>query len=314
MNTSREDIVKPAPRLMRSRVLLGFVGLCLLLWCVKSIHHAMQPKYQGKTAEEWFKAIKTTYYDKYMPTWNIESDDPALIALGAMGENTLPVLRAEFARRESPLKNRFIKLLNNHLKQKLPLDSRLERHTKVRHVLFRVKTKADPLVPFFLDQMDSQDPETLKSAVLCLRFINTRPEVVLPVMIPLLGIRTNDVFYPARLCISSYTNDAQIALPLLLKATHSTNSFQRVISAFLLHHHFSQTNTAFIALFREILHEQPNELDDSVWLAGYLEKSSLTFTFITPLLELRRAKAYGATPQEVYDAYLKICPQGFQQP
>lgn len=94
-------ITKPLGRFARSRVLLGFVTVCVLVWGIKAIHYAMQPKYDGKTASEWFEEAKG--FDFSTENRQGRYQQPAVIALKGLGTNAVWYLWKETNRTNSTL-------------------------------------------------------------------------------------------------------------------------------------------------------------------------------------------------------------------
>jgi len=96
---------KPRHRLTPTRLLLVFVGLCLLLWDIKAIHHALQPKYQGKTAQEWFEEAREIAQTEGREVIAREKHarQPAVVALKSLGATAVWYLWKEVNHKDSTL-------------------------------------------------------------------------------------------------------------------------------------------------------------------------------------------------------------------
>ncbi|MGV3756655.1 MAG: hypothetical protein ACO1QS_14830 [Verrucomicrobiota bacterium] len=124
------DKPKPRPRLTFARLFLGFATLCLLVWCLKTVHYALQPKYQGKTAEEWFALIDTHGQSGSNGILAISHDDPAVRALKQLGSAPVRFLWRELHARDSRVKAVFIERIRAWSNNRWSIASSRERNFK----------------------------------------------------------------------------------------------------------------------------------------------------------------------------------------
>lgn len=154
-NTATQ-VVK-GPRLTRSRLLVGFVGLCLLLWGINAIHHAMLPKYRGKTMAEWFNEIrcdvdrKTGYF--------VLVNDPAAQAFNHFGESGIVYLASQIQPDVSTFSAELVSNIRILTKNRVRIDSAEIRNIKASEALRQLGTNALPAVPYLLQLAKaSNDP------------------------------------------------------------------------------------------------------------------------------------------------------------
>jgi hypothetical protein len=99
--TAPKSIATVAPnRKTLWRYLAAFATLCLLLWSIKAIQYARQPKYQGKTAAEWF--VEARGWPDIGEDKQLMSEPPG-IAFKNMGTNAIWFLWREHLRKDSAI-------------------------------------------------------------------------------------------------------------------------------------------------------------------------------------------------------------------
>lgn len=175
----------PRKRSMRSRVLLGIVGLCLFLWSTKAVRHAMQPKYQGKTAEEWFATIDP--YD-HSPTATgdsmlIKHDDPAILAFQHFGSDAAEFLWQELYHQDSKAKAWLINQIRIASRNRWIIDTADGRNFKARMALQAMGPKADCLIPELLLSARSTDNQECYRSLDLIGEIGTRTDVTVPFLV-----------------------------------------------------------------------------------------------------------------------------------
>jgi len=236
---------------MRHRWLWSVVILCLLLWGIKAVHHAMQPQYQGKTAEEWFDAIQIRKPGQGRNEHTYTMLDPAVTALAKMDADAVRVIVEKYQQEDSALRRWLIHQVEHYSKGKKLWESQEDRRIRAYLVVFELKDKADPLVPLLVHATETDDGMERQRAIVNLGRVTTRPAEALPVLISMLG--TSNMFHRAFALesISAYRNHAEIAVNLLTKSLNSTNRLQRILSARSLVD-FGQTNRAYAVLLHEV--------------------------------------------------------------
>jgi hypothetical protein len=162
-------------RLLRSRWLIGMLVLLLLILGGKAIHRAMQPKYEGKTVEEWF----AEYTSEGLIGW--EAMD--IVPFQKLGTNAAKFLWVEYTRKDSKAtawlmahKDRVTGKkrhwwANTHEK---------ERQANALILLREMGPTAEPLITEILNRLKSSNPEEAMHLVILLGTIQRQPELVVP--------------------------------------------------------------------------------------------------------------------------------------
>jgi len=222
---------KLRPRLTFTRLFLGFIALCLLVWCLKTIHYALQPKYQGKTAEEWFALIDTHGQSGSNGILAISNDDPAVRALKQFGSAPVRFLWRELHARDSRVKAVFIERIRAWSNNRWAIASSRERNFKALVALGQLGPAADALIPELL--LCAQSTDQLESAhgLRLLGDIGTQPEVTLPLFLSNVGATNPIVFGLSLLVLHKLGPQASNALPALARALTLKTNHQRLLVA-----------------------------------------------------------------------------------
>jgi len=212
-----ESVSKSLQRLTRSRVLLGIVGACLLLWSIKAIHHARQPKYAGKTIQQWFAIWQKDFEftEKYKSVF-LSLDEPAL-----------KFLWQEYNRKDSgpttwlmAHHQRLFKIKywgNNH-----------EMHRRVVAYNAFCRASPDALAPFqpaIVARLKTIEPNYSGGLAYLVGLVPQQPETAVPALLESLretnrdaGDRIGHLF-----ALGQYGRDAADAVPLLRTMLADTN-------------------------------------------------------------------------------------------
>jgi len=226
-----ETIGVPSKRLARSRLLLGFLVLCLLLLGTKAIHHAMQPKYQGKTVEEWFAAYEWKFRLDCIEPPNRAPDTP----FRHFGTNAVIYLWSERNRSEGKLANWLWNVNAGRLNPAAQINDDIRR-LQAEICLLQTGDLALPLIPDLVPRVDGQDIDESFYAAQLLGQIHQAPEICVPALLRAIEqtnripSRHQMVYVQALKCFGSR---AEAALPALLKL-HTTAKLQKSTDAFLL--------------------------------------------------------------------------------
>jgi hypothetical protein len=159
--------------LLRSRWLWCVVILLVVTVGGRVIHRAMQPKYEGKTVEEWFEGWRL----------NTGEDEKRLVEVySSFGTNAVWYLWRENNRKDSMItawvmakKHRFFgsgyKFGTSHEEQ---------RHLKAMYLLSLLEDRCEPLIPEITPLLSSPNLDMRCSMISLLGSIRRRPEVVVP--------------------------------------------------------------------------------------------------------------------------------------
>ncbi len=219
-----ENTCKPSTqvrRLTRSRLLLGLVVLCLSLWSIKAIHHALQPKYEGKTAEEWF--------EQYDITGGFPEVTANPVPFQNLGTNAVWFLWHESRRKDSSLtvwlmekKDRLFKTNRGPARS-----HEEERQLRATFLIRSLGAAADPLIPAMIAELQSGNPVTVESTVWNLSALHRQPAVVVPALLQSLALTNRNAQQRVNhiQALSALGPDAAAALPDLRRMlTNSTSS------------------------------------------------------------------------------------------
>lgn len=164
-------------RLTRSRVLLGIVCLAFILWSIKTIHHALQPKYQGKTAKEWFDAARFETNVDLFPGLSSLDTLPAALALRAMRTNAVSLLWYEYQHGESLLLAQTRMSIRAFFGSRSPINLSQDRAYQLLNWL---GPDARQLVPELLLQTENTEEAKVHEALELLQHIHSEPGLVIP--------------------------------------------------------------------------------------------------------------------------------------
>jgi hypothetical protein len=211
---------KPIPisdkraKLMRHRWLWSVVILCLLLWGIKAGHRAMQPQYEGKTAEEWFEANQI-----FMICGTGQPPPPdqknqrelrknRLLPFQVLGPDALEFLWHEYTHPPSR---------PSSSQSSSPFGP--NRHLSAFVLLHELGPEARPLIPKILPAMLATESENSSHMAMLLGNIHEQPALVVPALIRALEstnwAHCDKAAYADAL--AAYGQAAQPALPALRK-------------------------------------------------------------------------------------------------
>lgn len=168
-------------------MLLGILGACLLFWSIKAIHHALQPKYQGKTAQEWFAQINTR--DSLHPNQGIQiiELDPEIQAFKHFGPDAARFLWKELKAEDSAIKTWSIDHLQTWSNGRWRIESSQERNVKAWVCLQQLGERADCLMPEIIAQAGGKDKTQRYGALQLIGSIGTRTEQTVPLLVSCLS-------------------------------------------------------------------------------------------------------------------------------
>jgi hypothetical protein len=207
-----ETIVLPSKRLARSHLLLGFLVLCLLLLGTKAIHHALQPRYQGKTVEEWFDGVTTGSSGR-----EAVNNDPAVIGLRHLGTNAVWFLWREQARKESPMLSALQKHIDQFTGRNKNSPPELSRAYTAWVVLLVFGPETEVLIPEALELLKNGQPEEAAHAAMLLGRTRRQAEVVVPAILHSLAVTNRDANQRIShyVALKEFGPQAKAALPYL---------------------------------------------------------------------------------------------------
>jgi len=130
-----------------SRLLLGFITLCLFVWGLKTIHYALQPKYQGKTPEEWFADFDPYAHSAVKTTMSVSWDNPPILAFQHFGPDAARFLWREYNHKDSRPLRWLIGKANYWTAGHWIIESARERNFKAFNLLQAMGPRADCLLP-----------------------------------------------------------------------------------------------------------------------------------------------------------------------
>lgn len=210
--TTTTHEAKPRQRPTRSRLLKGMGILCVLFLAAIVIHQNSRPRYQGKTAEEWFGEVTTsTSGTEFL------DQDPAVIGLRHLGTNAVWFLWHETTRKETPvlssLQKRLDRLTGRH--QNNPPSA--DRAQTAWVILFVFGPETEVLVPEALERLKSSDPNEAAHAAMLLGRTKQQPEVVVPVILKSLALtnRNGDHRVSHYVGLKEFGPQAKDAVPVL---------------------------------------------------------------------------------------------------
>ncbi len=207
-------IPSPAKRLTRSRVLLGLVGLCLVLWTIKAIHRSTQPQYQGKTIQEWFALWRN----------DRESMEKHPEFFSTLDQPAMDFLWQEYTRKDSAATTWLVGQYQRFFRARYyGTDDR--RWTAYR-ALSRASPEAlSPLRPAMISELKTIDPRYSGTLANLLAMHRARPEETVPVLLESLQMTNRDLLhrFTHYEALGRFGPDAAAAIPLLQSWYTKTN-------------------------------------------------------------------------------------------
>ena len=199
--------------MLRSRWLFGAVLLLAIVMGGKMIHRAMQPKYEGKTVEEWFADWK--YRNSEMP-------EPQRVEVCTnLGTNAVWYLWGEYRRNDSVVTAWIMEKKHRFFGSGYQFETSHERqrHLKALSTLHLLGGQCEPLIPEIVKHLKSSNPVEACNMVSLLGSIRQQPDLVVPV-IHLSLLSTNWESYQRKLHIDAlgkFGPAAKSVLPELQK-------------------------------------------------------------------------------------------------
>ncbi len=209
-----------------TKLLAGLLIICFLLWCVLSLPRLLEPKYQGKTAEEWFAEVTTgSSGSEYL------TKDPAVIGLRHLGTNAVWFLWRERARQESPRLSSWKKRFDRLIGKQNNNPPELSRAYTAWLILFHFGPETQVLVPEALELLRNGKPNEAAHAAMLLGRTRREAPVVVPAILQSLAMtnRTSDHRISHLVGLKEFGPQAQAALPYLrtqLAKTNILNSYE----------------------------------------------------------------------------------------
>jgi len=220
---------KPHRRLTRSRVLWSIAGLCLLVWGLKTIHHALQSKYQGKTAEEWFADFDPHARSATNTTMSVSWDDPALLAYRNFGPEAARFLWEEYNHQDSKPMKWVIGKASYWSSGRLVIESGRERNFKAFNLLQAMGPKADCLLPELNARLKSADTGWDRREILrLLNVIGPKDKSKLPILIANLSSADRNLQVNSLDGLRSLGVHASSALPALENMLQTSTGFDQL--------------------------------------------------------------------------------------
>jgi hypothetical protein len=220
---------RPKPRITFTHVLLGFAVLCLLLWSIKATQHAMQPKYQGKTAEEWFAGLDPFKRSSTQTAFSLSMEDPAFQAFTHLGPDAAQFLWQEYNHKDSKLETWTIRKIGDWSSGGWRIDSANIRNFKAMCLLQAMGPKAECLVPDLRNSLKSAASDYERSRLLeMLNKISPKDLAKLPYLIPGLNSTNAGVRAQSLDGLHCMGVQASSALPALEKLLQKTKGFEQL--------------------------------------------------------------------------------------
>jgi hypothetical protein len=225
---------KPKPRLgiTFTRLALGLAVLCLLVWCLKSIHYALQPKYQGKTAEEWFALVDP--HAQLGSGLAISHGDPAIQAFQHLGPSAARFLWRELHVTDTALKKLFIRKAAEWSDGRWDIEPSETRNFKALVALGKMGPAADCLIPELLIHAQSPNRQDAYLGLSLIGHIGTRPEVAVPLFLSNVTSTNPMAFGQSMAGLEQYGPQASNALPALEQALTLRTGHDRLLVAYAM--------------------------------------------------------------------------------
>ena len=219
-----EKAAKPKRHLHWRIWLLAFFALLL---GIKVAHRALQPKYQGKTAQEWFDEVsRTSSGDIFL------ANDPAFKGLQHLGTNAVWFLWHERAQRKSPwlaTLNSQLYRLNPSSKNAPPTEQ--DRAHAAWVILLYFGPETGVLVPEALELLKSNDANEAAQAAMLLGRTRQQAPLIVPAILQSI-VQTNrnsDQRVSHIVALKEFGPEAKAALPYLraqLAKINVVNSYE----------------------------------------------------------------------------------------
>lgn len=226
VSTMDQSTRQPRPRLTFTRLLLGFITLSLLVWCLKTIHHALQPKYQGKTAEEWFALVDP--HAQQNAALAISHGDPAIQAFQHLGPSAARFLWRELHVTDTALKKLFIRKAAEWSDGRWDIEPSETRNFKALVALGKMGPAADCLIPELLIHAQSTNRQDAYRGLSLIGHIGTRPELAVPLFL------SNVTSTNPMAGLEQYGPQASNALPALEQALTLRTGHDRLLVAYAM--------------------------------------------------------------------------------
>lgn len=225
--TSEKTSTELKPKRLRNNWRIWLLVFFALLLGIKVAHRALQPKYQGKTAAEWFDEVSTTSSGSEFLV-----NDPAVEGLRHLGTNAVWFLWEERARRESPwvaaLKKQ-LNRLNRTPRTVPPVD--VDRAHAAWLVLLYFGPETKVLIPQALELLKSSDPNEAAHAAMLLGRTQQQAPLIVPAILQSI-VMTNrgpDQRVSHIVALKEFGPEAKAALPYLraqLAKINVANSYE----------------------------------------------------------------------------------------
>ncbi len=193
---------------MRIGLLAFIFVICLILWGSK----ALQPKYQGKTVEEWFDGVTTGSSGS-----EAVSNDPAVIGLRHLGTNAVWFLWRERARKESPMLSALQKRIDQFTGRNKNNPPEFSRAYTAWVVLLVFGPETEVLIPEALELLKNGQPEEAAHAAMLLGRTRQQAPVIVPALLQSLTMtnRNGDHRVSHIVGLKEFGPEAKAALPYL---------------------------------------------------------------------------------------------------
>ncbi len=222
---------RPRTRMTFARLFLGFLALCLLVWCIKVVHHALQPKYQGQTAEEWFATIDPHALNAGL---SISHGDPAILAFQHLGPSAARFLWRELHVTDPALKKLFIRKAAEWSEGRWLIETSETRNFKALVALGKMGPAADCLIPELLIRAQSTNHVDCYRGLSLIGHIGTRPEVAVPLFLSNVTSTNPMAFGQSMAGLEQYGPPASNALPALEQALTLRTGHDRLLVAYAM--------------------------------------------------------------------------------
>lgn len=216
-------------KFMRHRWLWGVVIVCLLLWSIKAIHHARQPKYQGKTAQEWFAEFNTYQNATNLTELSASVTNAAFRAFQNFGPEEARFLWGEYTHRDSAFKSWCIKNAFAWSAGRWRIDSEHVRHFKAGFLLSAMGSKAECLLPELQALLQSAPSDYERKTTLAL-LERIAPKDISKLPYLLAGLNSSNVAlqYECLDDLQDLGTAAASALPTLNRMLGQSKGFDRL--------------------------------------------------------------------------------------
>jgi hypothetical protein len=161
--------------------LLGMLIIGLLLWGESVIERALQPKYQGKTAEEWFES--ESLRDVMFASPEATKNGPVVVAFKNLGPKGVRYLWEEYTREHALITDWLAeiagRITGTHDPFQIPS---FAEPTKAYILLMNLGPDAEPIVPDLLELLLIDEPGYAVFTANLLGSIKRQPQTVVPAL------------------------------------------------------------------------------------------------------------------------------------